>query len=141
MRNSNSAAGVILLCFLSLLMLSGCSVYHTDTVSVEKAVESNSNVRLVTLDNVYYEFKKLERENGQLYGLTSRNSETAKMLLDHKQIPYNKMTRIALADDEIQAVYLKNKSVSRLVNYGVPVVGAAGLLTVTSDSFRPDLGN
>ncbi len=122
-------------------MLSGCSVYHTDTVSVEKAVESNSRVRLVTLDNVYYEFKKLERENGQLYGLTGRNSETAKMLLDHKQIPHNKMMRIALADDEIQAVYLKNKSMSRLVNYGVPVVGAAGLLTVTSDSFRPDLGN
>lgn len=137
MKNFSLVAGI----FLYFLLLQSCSVYHSDSTSVEEAVASDNRVRVVTLDNVYYEFKKLERENGQLYGVTGKKSETAKMLADHKQIPYGKNVRIALADEEVLAVYLKNRSMSRLVNYGVPVVGAAGLITVTSDNFRPDVGN
>ena len=141
MRNLTSKAAVLLFGFMSIFAIESCSVYHNDTVSLEQAIESDNRVRVVTLDNVFYEFKKLERENGQLYGITGKKSETAKMLANHKQIPDKKSVKIALADEEIQAIYLKNKSMSRLVNYGVPVVGAAGLLTVTSDNFRPDVGN
>lgn len=141
MRNFTSIAGVFLLGCMTLTSLQSCSVYHNDTTSVEQAIESKDRVRVVTLDNVFYEFQRLEREDGQLYGYTGKRSDTARMLADHKQIPLNKRVKIALSDEEIQAIYLKNRSMSRLVNYGVPVVGAAGLIAVTSDGFRPDLGN
>ncbi|MGB7786481.1 MAG: hypothetical protein WBL27_10300 [Salinimicrobium sp.] len=141
MKSITSVAGVFLLGLMSIFSLNSCSVYHNDVASVDQAIDSGDRVRVVTLDNVYYEFQRLEREGGQLYGIAGKKSDTAKMLADHKQIPQDKSVKIALADEEIQAIYLKNRSMSRLVNYGVPVVGAAGLLTVTSDSFRPDVGN
>lgn len=137
MKNFSLFAGVFLLVFI----LQSCSVYHSDSTTLEQAIQSENQVRIVTLDNVFYEFKKLEREGGQLYGITGKKTETAVLLADHKQFPKGNFIRIALSDEEVQAVYLKNKSMSRLVNYGVPVVGAAGLLTVTSENFKPDVGN
>ncbi|MGB7843408.1 MAG: hypothetical protein WBL21_11490 [Salinimicrobium sp.] len=137
MKNLSLFAGVFLLVF----WLQSCSVYHSDSTTLKQAIQSKNQVRVVTLDNVFYEFKKLEREDGQLYGITGKKTETAAQLADHKQFVKGKFIRIALSDEEVQAVYLKNKSISRLVNYGVPVVGAAGLLTVTSENFKPDVGN
>lgn len=132
---------VVVSCLLYLFSLQSCSVYHNDSVSTEEAVASQNRVRVVTLDNVFYEFQELKREDGQLYGYTGKHSDTAKMLADHKQIPVDKRVKIALADEEVQGIYLKNKSMSRLVNFGVPIVGAAGLFAVTSKDFKPDIGN
>ncbi len=124
-----------------LLVLSqGCSVYQSENSTVEEAIQSQDPIRIVTTDNVFYHFKSLQRENGELYGIARSNSGTAKMLQDHLQINDGKYLKIALPEDEILRVYLKNKGMSSLVNIGVPVVGAVGLIGVTSENFRPDVG-
>lgn len=144
MKNFNKRAGGFLLVLLIMSLFQSCNVYHTSASSLEEGIHSENRVRVVTLDNEYYEFQSLQREQTQqtqLYGITARNSDTAKKLKDHTSIRDGRHLKIALSDEEIIAVYLKNKKMSNWVNYGVPVVGAAGILGVTSASFRPDVGN
>ena len=141
MKKFNTRSGGFLTVLLVAFIFQACNVYHTTPSSVEDGIESENRVRVVTLDNVYYEFKSLQRENTQLYGITGRNSDTARMLKDREGIREGKNLKIALDDEEIVAIYLKNKKMSNWVNYGVPVVGAAGIIGVTSANFRPDVGN
>lgn len=124
-----------------LFLIVGCNVYHSGSVSVEEAVESNNRVKVVTSDNVFYEFKKLKRENGKLVGVTGKNSDTAKGLKNHQQIRHGNKLKIVLAESDIRAIYPKNKKMTNIVNFGVPLVSAAGLLGITSEGFRPDIGN
>lgn len=124
-----------------LFLAAGCNVYHSGSASINEAVDSEARVRIVTTDNVFYEFKKLKRENGNLVGVTARNSDAARALSQYQQLPDGKNVKIILPQNEIQAVYLKDRKMSNLVNVGVPVVGAAGIIGLTSDGFRPDVGN
>lgn len=124
-----------------IFLIMGCNVYHSGSVSVEEAVESENRVKVVTADNVFYEFKKLQRVNGQLVGVTGKKSDTAKGLSDHNQSIDGNNVKIELAESDILAIYPKDKKMTNIVNFGVPIVGAAGLLGITSEGFRPDIGN
>lgn len=124
-----------------LFLAVGCNVYHSGSVSVNEAVDSNSRVKIVTTDNVFYEFKKLQREKGMVVGVTSKKSDAVKGLSRYQQLPDGNNVKIFLPENEIQAVYLKDKKMSNVVNIGVPIVGAAGIIGLTSDGFRPDVGN
>lgn len=124
-----------------LILLAGCNVYHSGSASIEEAVESDSRVQVVTTDNVFFEFKRLQRENGELVGLTSPGSDAAKALTYYRQVPNGKTVKIVLPEEDIREVHLKNKKMSNIVNIGVPIVGAAGIIGLTSDGFRPDVGN
>lgn len=129
--------------FLSLLLVFSfysCNVYHSAPGTIAEAVESNSRVRVVTKDNNSYEFKSLQMEGNELVGITGKNSETANKLNGFPQEPYGKHLKVRFQKEEILAVYLKNKNASRWVNIGVPAVGAAGIIGVTSSGFRPDVG-
>ncbi len=124
-----------------LILVAGCNVYHSGTSSVDEAVESESRVQVVTTDNVFFEFKRLQRENGKLVGITAPGSDAAKALTYYPQMPNGKTIKIVLPEEDIREVHLKNKRMSNIVNFGVPIVGAAGIIGLTSDGFRPDVGN
>jgi hypothetical protein len=131
----------LLLGGIFLMSFAACNVYHSGTASIDQAVESNNRVRVVTEDNVFYEFKKLQRENGQLFGVAGKDSDTARMLKDRPHTIEGRNYKFPFQEDEILAVYLKNRQMSNIVSVGVPIVGAAGLIGVTSEGFRPDVGN
>lgn len=124
-----------------VILLTGCNVYHSGSASIEEAVESDSRVQVVTTDNVVFEFKRLQLENGELVGITSSGSEAAKALAYYRQVPNGKTVKIILPEEDIREVHIKNKKMSNIVNIGVPIVGAAGIIGLTSDGFRPDVGN
>ena len=124
-----------------LILMAGCNVYHSGSASVNEAVESESRVQVVTTENVFFEFKRLERENGELVGITSPGSDAAKALTYYRQVPNGKTIKIVLPEEDIREIHLKNKKMSNIVNVGVPIVGAAGIIGLTSDGFRPDVGN
>ncbi|MCY2687193.1 hypothetical protein [Salinimicrobium sp. TH3] len=139
MKNFHFNFGRLILLLLSIT-LGSCNVYHSAPGTVNEAVESENRVRLVTKDNKSFELKSLRQEGEKLVGTTGKNSETAKMLNGRKQKLAGKNVEIVFQRDEVMAVYLKNKKMSRLVNYGVPVIGTAGLIGVTSSNFKPDVG-
>ena len=131
----------ILITGVLLNLTFGCNVYHSSSASVEEAVQSKSRVKVVTTDNVFYEFKRLRMEDNQLVGVTGKNSDTAKGLINYEQLKNGNYVKIILPRNEIRGVFLKDKKMTNIVNFGVPLVGAAGIIGITSDGFRPDVGN
>ena len=125
--------------FMSLVF--GCNVYHSGSASEEEAVKTKSRVKVVTSDNIFYEFKRLKNEDGKLIGITGKNSDTAKSLSQFEQIKSGNNVKIILPRNDIQGIYLKDKKMTNIINFGVPLVGAAGIIGITSDGFRPDIGN
>ncbi|MEG9326843.1 hypothetical protein V6B16_02755 [Salinimicrobium catena] len=125
----------------AFFLLTGCNVYHSGNASVNEAVDSDTRVKVVTTDNVEYEFKRLLRENNQLVGITGRNSDAVKQLAHYQQVPNGHNIKIILPENDIKEVHLKDKKTSTLVNVGVPIVGAAGIIGLTSDGFRMNTGN
>lgn len=119
----------------------GCNVYHSNTSSLDEAIQSQDRVRVVTAENVFYEFKQLKKENNQIIGLVGRDSDTAKMLSKRPSTVEGKNLSFVFEEDEIISVYLRNKKMSNIISFGVPVVGVAGLIGVTSEGFKPDIGN
>lgn len=137
MRKTILKAGALML----ITLMSGCSVYHPEAVSIDEGVDSKNRIKVTTIDNYVIELKELRREDGQLYGITGRKSETARLMFDRPQLPDGNNIKIAFRDDEIKAIHLKNKKMSNIVNVGVPLVGAAGLIGLSNKDFRPDVGN
>ena len=133
--------GRVIPVFLLVFIFQGCNVYHTGSVSVDDAVNSGKRVKIATSDNLLCEFKRLEKENDQLYGVTGSKSNTSRLLAANEWTRQGKNKRIKLDENEIRGYYLKNGKMSTAVNLGVPIISAAGLLGVTSKNFRPDIGN
>jgi hypothetical protein len=141
MRDYYKRAGGVFMILLFSFIFQACHVYHNTASSLDEGIRTSDRVRVVTRDNVFYEFKSLQREKTQLYGIAGRGSDTAKMLIDRENITDGNNVKIPLLEEEITAVYLKNRKMSKWINYGVPVIGAAGIFGLTSPNFRPDVGN
>lgn len=139
MKNSQLKVGPVIL-LMGFFCLYSCNVYHTAPATVSEAVDSGTRVRILTKDNSSYEFKNLYEEENHLVGITGRNSETAKLLTGHSREPDGKNIKIKFQKDEVLAIYLKDRKMSRLVNIGVPVVGVAGIVGLTNPDFRPGVG-
>jgi len=113
---------------LSLLMsltilLESCVAYHSSTASIDEALQSNDKIKLVSTDDTYF-FKELLRENGNIYGITKRNSITAKALSDQivEDTKDQKNVKILLRNDQINNIHLQNKTMSTLATMALPVV-------------------
>lgn len=62
------------------------------------------------------------------------------MCYSSKIFPHGRNEKVRFHQDEVLAVYLKNRGMSRLVSIGTPVVGAAGFFGVTPKEFKPHIG-
>ncbi|MFD0975545.1 hypothetical protein [Salinimicrobium gaetbulicola] len=117
---------------LLLFLITGCNVYHSSNASVEEAVRSQKRVQVVSTDNVFYEFKRLQKQDGQLMGVTAPNSDTAKLLRDHRSTQNGKTIMIHLDEEEISEIHLRNTTASNLVNFGVPAALVGGVVVLTA---------
>ncbi|GAB2768912.1 hypothetical protein GCM10010465_12790 [Actinomadura fibrosa] len=125
---------------MALFVLQACNVYHKSAVSVEEAVQAQERVKIVTTDNVFYEFKRLQRKDDQLLGVTKPGSDTAGKLKGYEQIFDGKNVMIPLDENRIESVYLRNKSKSNLLSYGIPAVLVGGALVIVAASSVPVSG-
>lgn len=121
---------------LLLFLITGCNVYHSSNATVEEAVRSQKRVQVVSTDNVFYEFKRLQNQEGQLMGVTAPNSDTAKLLRDHRSTPNGKTIMIHLDEEEISEIHLRNNTASNLVNFGVPAALVGGVVVLTAASIN-----
>lgn len=122
----------LILLGLFLFLITGCNVYHSSNATLEEAVRSQKRVQVVSTDNVFYEFKRLQNEEGQLVGVTAPNSDTAKLLRDHRSTQNGNTIMIHLDEEEISEIHLKNNTASNLVNFGVPAAIIGGVVVLTA---------
>ena len=108
--------------FLALLILiQSCTVYKTANVSLSKASESNSKVKITTDSGKKVKFNKIElSDDGKFYGFVSR---TRKFWINTNQV---------------EKVQLLDKKTSDMVNIGLGVgltVLIWGFVSNNADSF------
>lgn len=129
----NTKVTRLLLLSLSIGMLfQACTVYHSQTVSMEEAFQQHTKVKMYSEKGRKYKFKWLEKE-GELYvGYTKPNSNTAEKLLkvQTSQHQYNKFPGFYISSDSIARVQTKNKDLSTLATIGTTVLGTILVLYI-----------
>ena len=123
----------IAMLLIFLMTLQSCSIYYSKTASVDEAIQSDNKVKVITSTNDTYKFKKIKRENNQIYGVVKKRSKTAETLSDLGIIKNSdsKTVTIFLEDITVKEFYLKNKGASTGIAVGIAVVGTAAVLGVS----------
>jgi hypothetical protein len=84
-------------------------------VSLDQAVQSESKVRVYTNTNEKLKFKRITLENGSYYGVQKFNSKTIRTPLDQ---------------DYINRINEKDKTLSTVLNIGIPIVIVGALIGI-----------
>ena len=107
----------------ALMLMQSCRVYDKTTSTVDEALISTSRIKAKTFVDVTYEFDDLIREDGKLYGITKRNTSTAKKLT-HQIVDDNlgdRLVKIVVLENTIKSYHLFNKSKSTFASILLPV--------------------
>jgi len=109
----NNYLNIKLVCLIlsSIFLLQSCKIYRKKTATTDEAVEFDRGVKVITQDDKTYKFKRFIKEDGQLFGLTKKNSKIAKELshLIREGEPKKGYVKISLSDDFIKEIHLLNK--------------------------------
>ncbi len=118
--------------FMFLITLQSCVVYHSKIATVDEAIQSDDKIKVITDSNDIYKLHKLKKEDGQIYGVVKKGSETASKLSDQGLIKYsdNKYETILLTESTINEIHLKNKTLSTVLTIAIPAVGVVGVLAI-----------
>ena len=100
-----------------LLLIQSCSVYRSQPISLEKASQIESNVRVITESGNRFKFKQIRKEGNVFYGLMNLNDPTK---------------RIILKEEFTIEVKEKNKTLSTILSIGIPVIYIGGALILNS---------
>ena len=126
------------------IFMQSCVTYHSSTANIDEAVQSNDKIKLVSSTNDTYIFQELQRENGNIYGITKRNSITAKALSAQilEDTKDKKNVKILLTNEQLNNIHLQNKTMSTLATIGIPlvVVGVIAIIAVNSMDFNFGFG-
>ncbi len=127
--------------FMFLITLQSCVVYHSKTATVDEAIQSDDKIKVITDSNDIYKLHKLKKEDGQIYGVVKKGSETAKRLSDQGLIKYSdsKYETILLTESTINEVHLKNKTLSTVLSVAIPVVGVVAIFAILYNSMSFDV--
>ena len=127
--------------FMFLITLQSCVVYHSKTATVDEAIQSDDKIKVITDSNDIYKLHKLKKEDGQIYGVVKKGSETAKRLSDQGLIKYSdsKYETILLTENTINEVHLKNKTLSTVLSVAIPVVGVVAIFAILYNSMSFDV--
>lgn len=127
--------------FMFLITLQSCVVYHSKTATVDEAIQSDDKIKVITDSNDIYKLHKLKKEDGQIYGVVKKGSETAKRLSDQGLIKYSdsKYETILLTENTINEIHLKNKTLSTVLSVAIPVVGVVAIFAILYNSMSFDV--
>ena len=88
---------------------------------------SSEKVKVITTTHDIHKFKRLKKDDGQLYGITRAKSFTANKFSNQlkTEIIGSKNVSILLTDNQISEIHLKNKTMSTVLTVSaiaVPVI-------------------
>lgn len=114
------------------MLLQGCTIYHSQTVSMDEAYQQHTKVKMYSEKGRKYKFHWLEKENEVYVGYAKPKSNTAEVLV--KQAPpvktYEKFQGFLISQDSISTVQTKDKSLSTIATIGTAVLGATLMLYI-----------
>ena len=132
--NNTKHLKLIALLLSFLVLIQSCTVYQKTPSTVDEAVKSKKQVKVVTQTKESYQFNRLEIENNNIYGVSSMKSSTAEKLSDQIVEKVDKRTvRILLNDIQESSIFLPNTALNDVAGLGVfaGVINAVfGLLAI-----------
>jgi len=105
----------------ALILMQSCIVYHKSPVTVDEAVATNNLVKIYTTENKEYKFKKLVKEEDNIYGISSLDGRNSKNVFAPyvKEIDQdNNLVKILLPFD-IKEIHTINKNGSTIATLAV----------------------
>ena len=131
---------ISLLLSLTILVQS-CVAYHSSTASIDEAIQSNDKIKLASETEDTYVFNQLQRENGNIYGITKRKSVTADLLSAQivEDTKDQKNVKILLRNDQLNNIHLQNKTMSTLGTIAIPLVVVGVIVIIARKSISPSL--
>ncbi len=116
-----------------------CVTYHSSTASIDESIQSNDKIKLASETEDNYEFHELQRENGNIYGITKRKSATADLLSAQivEDTKDQKNVKILLRNDQLNNIHLQNKTMSTLATIALPFVIAGVIVIIAANSISP----
>lgn len=76
----------VILFFSVLMMLQSCTVYKSTPLTIEQAVQKESEVKVQWKNGYVSKYKTIIIDNENYYGVKKNNGENEKSLLDEKNI-------------------------------------------------------
>ena len=107
---------VVALFFSALILLQGCTVYKSANVTLEEAVMAETKVKVIKKNGEEVKFKRIIFEDGHYKSIKDLGGGTVK-------------TQIEV--DKIEKVQLKDKVLSTIMSFGIPLIIIGGLATVS----------
>lgn len=122
MKTINIYLKIVAFLIPSMIMLQGCTVYKSTTVTLDEAYKSQTKTKVFTSNNETLKFKRIDFINGEYYGISKNPSKFENMFLDKTNI---------------NSIKVKNKTASTILNVGVPtiVVGVIIWASVKADEY------
>lgn len=100
MKTKAKQYGPIALLLAFIVLLQGCTLQKSASVTLEEAVQEQRKVQITTVDNQTLKFKRIVKRNGEYYGVKWLNDNTR----DTK-----------LFENDIEKIKIENKTMSIIV--------------------------
>ena len=111
--------------FSMLILFQSCTAYKAMPISLEKASNIESKVKVVTKTNQPLKFKRIAFENGNYFGLKKQKGV---------------ITKVPLNEKWIKEIKEKDKTKSAILTIVFPIVFIAAAAFIFRDAFTPMLG-
>lgn len=99
-------------------------------MSIQKAIDSEKKVKVITENGEKYTFKKIKKEDSHHIGITSMNSATARKVAGMRVSIEDNKLKVDLSEMSIEKIKLRNNTLSTVVNIAVPLVMTFVTLTI-----------
>ncbi|MFL1013023.1 hypothetical protein [Flavisericum labens] len=110
--------------FALFVILQSCTVYKSTNVTLDRAVQNQSKVKVVAKNNKIDKFYKVTVEDGHYYGIKRINGKTLKFPLNQEYI---------------QSIKEKDKTTSTILTIALPVVVIVTAILISVEPFKWDL--
>ena len=109
----------------SMILLHGCTVYKSTNVTLNEAYKSQTKVKVLTSDNETFIFKRIDFVDGKYYGVSKKVDQLEAAPLDN---------------NNVNSIRILNKTASTVLNVGVPLIIAGGIIWIAAESIAIDPG-
>ena len=108
-----------------MIFLLSCTVYKSTTVTLNEAYKSQTKVKVLTSDNETFIFKRIDFVDGKYYGVSKKVDQLEAAPLDN---------------NNVNSIRILNKTASTVLNVGVPLNIAGGIIWIAAESIAIDPG-
>ncbi len=105
-----------------LILFQGCKVYHKDSVTLQKAVESGERTKIETKLNNRIVHNKVIFEDDKYFGVKKINGAFIKIPIDE-----NKISKVRLQNKTLSTIYTILLPIAIVVGAGLTFLAGGGL--------------